>query len=160
MVKKCNGRATSPILNKARVQWLCRGTSEGGYTSTPKSPRNRTWPPGNVPRPMGHLSSRACQDCYKVTSPTMQRTAYSRTLTRVRQASKYDDVQVLSNKLPSILSVLTRFDTVGVLGMSCLVFNVTFFSPVFSVRQSSLTGGHLGFKCTECSLHDLQPSCT
>ena len=48
------------ILNRARVQGLCRATSEGGYTSTPKSPRNRTWPPGNVPRPTGHLSSRAC----------------------------------------------------------------------------------------------------
>ena len=48
------------ILNRAGVQWLCRATPEGGYTSTPKSPRNRTWPPGNVPRPTGHLSSRAC----------------------------------------------------------------------------------------------------
>ena len=41
------------ILNRAGVQWLCRATPEGGYTSTPKSPRNRTWPPGNVPRPNG-----------------------------------------------------------------------------------------------------------
>ena len=48
------------ILNRAGVQWLCRATPEGGYTSTPKSPRNRTWPPGNVSRPTGHLSSRAC----------------------------------------------------------------------------------------------------
>ena len=47
-------------LNRAGVQWLCRATPEGGYTSTPKSPRNRTWPPGNVPRPTGHLRSRAC----------------------------------------------------------------------------------------------------
>ena len=58
MVKKCNGRATSPILNRARVQWLCRATPEGGYTSTPKSPRYRTWPPGNAPRPTGPLSNR------------------------------------------------------------------------------------------------------
>ena len=28
------------ILNRARVQGLCRATPEGGYTSTPKSPRN------------------------------------------------------------------------------------------------------------------------
>ena len=72
------------ILNRAGVQWLCRATPEGRYASTPKSPRNWTWPPGNVPHPTGHLSSRACEDCYKVTSPTMQRTANSRTLTRVR----------------------------------------------------------------------------
>ena len=28
------------ILNRARVQGLCRATPEGGYTRTPKSPRN------------------------------------------------------------------------------------------------------------------------
>ena len=28
------------ILNRAGVQWLCRAMPEGGYTSTPKSPRN------------------------------------------------------------------------------------------------------------------------
>ena len=48
------------MLNRAGVQWLCRATPEGGYTSTPKPPRNQTWSPGNVPRPTGHLSSRAC----------------------------------------------------------------------------------------------------
>ena len=28
------------ILDRAGVQWLCRATPEGGFTSTPKSPRN------------------------------------------------------------------------------------------------------------------------
>ena len=48
------------ILNRAGVQWFCRATPEGGYTSTTKSLRNRTWPPGNAPRPTGHLSGRLC----------------------------------------------------------------------------------------------------
>ena len=41
------------ILNRARLQGLCRATHEEGYTSTRKSPRNRTWPPGNVPTQRG-----------------------------------------------------------------------------------------------------------
>ena len=41
------------ILNRAGVQWLCRSTPEGLYTSTPKSPRNRTWPLETFPAQRG-----------------------------------------------------------------------------------------------------------
>ena len=126
MVKKRNGRATSLILNKARMQWLCRATPEEGYTSTPTSPKTRTWPPGNAPRPTGHPSNRVCYDCYKVTSPTIQRRPrFLRTCLRTR-----DQIRNFVQKTYSALS--------SVIYWKSLTLSATATLAPFSSRRDTI----------------------